>query len=174
MKEGNELFLTYKIYDAPTDYNIEELVENIKSKDTTPTILQIIDPKWVVSEKQLKVAVYHTMKAFETSRNIARDKATEFLIRLSGKRQIINAVELYGIKKESSHLLLIAFGGLNKENKQILDSFVEESKILMGKEVALSLPLSEIDELGRFYECQKKLEEIEKRALENMAQIEVL
>ncbi len=174
MKEGNEVFLVFRIYEAPSDYNVEELVENIKSKKTIPSILQIIDPKWIVSEKQLKVAVYHTMKAFETKRNIARDKATEFLIRLSGRRQIINAVELFGIKKESSHLLFIAFGGSNKENKQNLESFLEESKILKDKEITLTLPLSEIDELSRFYECQKEPLEIEKRALENMAKIEVL
>jgi tRNA threonylcarbamoyladenosine modification (KEOPS) complex Cgi121 subunit len=174
MKKGNEFFLTYKIYDAPSNYSIEELIEKIKLKDTSPTILQIIDPKWIVSEKQLKIAVYHTMKAFETKRNIARDKATEFLIRLSGRRQIVNAVELFGIRKESSHLLLIAFGGLDKENKQNLTSFAEDSKILVDKEATLSFPLSEIVELSEFYECQEELGEIEKEALESMAKIEIL
>ena len=174
MKEGKELSLNYRIYLAPSDYNIEELVGYIKSKKTAPTILQIIDPKWIVSDRQLKVAVYHTIKAFEIKRNIARDKATEFLIRLSGKRQIINAVKLFGIKKESSHLLLLAFGGLNRENKKTLDSFVEESKILMNKEVNSLLPLTKITELSRFYDCKEKLEEIEKKALENMAKIEIL
>ncbi len=173
MKKGNELSLIYRVYSPPSSYNLEELVENTKSKKTTPTILQIIDPKWIVSEKHLNVAVYHTMKAFETKRNIARDEATEFLIRLSGKRQINNALELFGIKKESSHLLLLAFGGLSDENKQNLESFVKESKILIDKEVTSSFPLTEIEELSRFYECQEELKEIEKKALENMAKIEV-
>jgi len=173
MKKEKEISLSYRIFSPPSEFNLEELVEKIKSTNSS-SIIQIIDPRWVVSNRQLKVAVYHTLKAFETKRNIARDVATEFLIRLSGKRQISSAVELFGINKESLYFLVLAFGGLDKENQQSLASFVKESKILIDKEVKQSLPLTEKKELSKFYECKEDIEEIEKKALENMAMIEAL
>ncbi len=57
----------------------------------------IFDPEYIVDEEQVMFAYYLMKKAFERGKNIADDPKIEFLVRLSGRNQISEAMEL-GLK----------------------------------------------------------------------------
>ena len=104
MVESRELFYHYQIFIPPQNVNIDDLLDKIKLKSNNTIHLQLIDPIHIVSKKQISIAIYHTLKAFEQKRNIARDPATEFLLRISAKRQISIALKLCGIKETSKYI----------------------------------------------------------------------
>jgi len=58
----------------------------------------LFNPELIAGHPHLKFAEIHTTLAFEREENIAREYVIEFLVRLSGKKQIEKALEI-GIQK---------------------------------------------------------------------------
>lgn len=163
----------FRIFRNSKSLDIDLLIDFLMEREISQTILQIIDPAYIVSENQLRSAVYHATKSFENQRNIARNKANELVIRLAGKRQISSALNQIGIKETSQHLLVIAFGNTLENNMKELEKLVNQFN-LNNEEIEKILPLSGLKELSTYYECQEDYEEIEKRVLERIAAIEIL
>ncbi|MHA1200761.1 MAG: KEOPS complex subunit Cgi121, partial [Candidatus Heimdallarchaeaceae archaeon] len=161
----------YQAFFSPKDMNIDEFLENLKLKQNEKVQLQLIDPTSIVSEKHLLISIYHTLRAFEQNRNIARDQATEFLLRVSGKKQISSALELFGIKLTSNIIMVVSFGGSSDENKEAIEKFLSISKISEENILELKFPLISIKELSQRYECEEDILIIEKRVLEEIASL---
>ncbi|MHA1953011.1 MAG: KEOPS complex subunit Cgi121 [Candidatus Heimdallarchaeaceae archaeon] len=170
-KDGEDFY--FRIFRKSASLDIDLLFDFLRERISTETVLQILDPTLLVSEKQLQSAIYHTEKSFENKRNIARTKGNELLIRLAGKRQISNALKLLGIKESSQYLLIIVFGAKLETNKKELDKLVEQFGI-REEQLKNTIPISSLKVLSSYYECQEDLQEIEKRALEKIASVEVL
>ena len=171
IKDGEDFY--FRIFRKSTSLDIDLLFDFLRERSSTEVVIQILDPTLLISVKQLQSAIYHTEKSFENKRNIARTKANELLIRLAGKRQISNALNLLGIKDSSQYLLVIAFGATLENNKKELEKLVEQFGISEDEEEN-TLPISKLKVLSSYYECQEDLLEIEKRALEKIAFVEVL
>ncbi len=171
IKDGEDFY--FRIFRKSTSLDIDLLFDFLREGSSTEVVIQILDPTLLISVKQLQSAIYHTEKSFENKRNIARTKANELLIRLAGKRQISNALNLLGIKDSSQYLLVIAFGATLENNKKELEKLVEQFGISEDEEEN-TLPISKLKVLSSYYECQEDLLEIEKRALEKIAFVEVL
>ena len=163
---------SFRIFKKSASLEIDLLFDFLKERSTAETVLQVLDPTLIISVKQLQSAIYHTEKSFKNKRNIARTKGNELLIRLAGKRQISNALKLFGIKDSSQYLLIIAFGAKLENNKKEINKLVEKFGI-NEEEAEITLPKSELKILSSYYECQEDLHEIEKRALEKIAFVEV-
>ena len=165
---------TYNIYLLPHSFDLDHLIEISKTRKKSHVTLQVIDPTWITSEKHISVSIYHTQKAFDEERNFARERSTEFLIRLSGQRQIKNALKQFGVNDNSKHILVVVFGGTKEENKIEEKEFTR--KIIFKIEAIdnKSLPISDIKKLSDFYNCKENFQDIEKAALEKMAAIETL
>lgn len=58
----------------------------------------LFNPELVAGYPHLEFAKVHTDKAFERGENIAREYTIEFLVRLSGKKQIEKALDI-GVRK---------------------------------------------------------------------------
>lgn len=58
----------------------------------------IFNPEYVISMEQVKFAAKITFISIKKGQNIAKNPAIEFLVRLSGKKQISKALE-FGLKK---------------------------------------------------------------------------
>ncbi|MCG3226783.1 MAG: hypothetical protein H7645_07680 [Candidatus Heimdallarchaeota archaeon] len=172
MTKDGEVFY-FRIFRKTASLDIDLLFDFLRERSSAETVLQILDPTLLISVKQLQSAIYHTEKSFENKRNIARTKANELLIRLAGKRQISNALKLLGIKDSSQYLLIIAFGAKFENNKKELEKVVEQFGI-SEDEAENILPISKLKVLSSYYECQENLQEIEKKALEKIAFVEVL
>ena len=102
---------SYLIYQCPKTCPIERIIElirthNLKNKSVT---LQVLNPKYIISKRQLEITIYQTIVAFHSNENIARDKGTELLLRLSGYRQIKKALKVFGIEEQSNYVMFIGF-----------------------------------------------------------------
>jgi tRNA threonylcarbamoyladenosine modification (KEOPS) complex Cgi121 subunit len=163
----------YRIFNIPSSLDIDALLDFLRKKDISETTLQILDPTYIISMKQLLSAIYHTEKSFKEERNIARNKGNELLIRLAGKRQISNALKTYGLKKSSKYLLILAFGETFDKSEREIDFVVKQFE-LSKEELESRLPISSLEILAEFYDCKEDLDEIEKQALEKIASVEIL
>ena len=157
-----------------TSQNLDEVLNKIKSIKFEDVFLQLIDPKLIVSERQIQVAVYHAQKVFNQEKNIARDVTTELLLRISGERQISKALETHGINEKSTYWLLIVFGGDNTRNEHVAKNFLKEIGVTKEQIKEINFPLLSIEELSIIHHCKEDLEEIEKRVLEIMAAVTIL
>ena len=173
IKEG-EYHYYYQAFYTPKNMNVEEVLEKLKSEQNEKLHLQIINPTFIVSERHISISVYHTLKAFTNKRNIARDPAAEFLLRVSGNRQIDNALKLFGIKKTCKIALIIAFGGGSEENKKAIQQFLEAVEISKSDQIQIHFPLLSLEELSKKYQCKNDIETIEKQVLEEIASLVVL
>ncbi len=59
---------------------------------------QIVNPKYLISEDQLKLILHHVYSSFSLKTNISKQYGVEFLLYLSQERQITKAIEKVGIK----------------------------------------------------------------------------
>lgn len=158
-----QAFLTFRNMD------IDSLLAKTRQKQNKQVHLQLLDPTLIVSRKQIEIAIYHALKAFDQNRNIARDQATEFLIRIAAKKQISSALELFGIKENSDYILVISFGGSPDENREEIEHFLKQTNIPQENVVDFQFPHLSVRELSQKYNCEEDIAIIEKKVLENMA-----
>ena len=171
MDNPSDATYSYIICKKSPRLSVDDLFELIKENQTDAITFQIVNPTWIVSKKHLQVAVYHTLKAFKLGRNIARGSETELLIRLSGFKQIKNAVKAFGINDQTNILLLIVFGGTYKENELALERI--SSKSDLEKIENVELPITEIQKLLEYYGSGKETISLEKEVLERIAVVEI-
>ncbi|MHA1203556.1 MAG: KEOPS complex subunit Cgi121 [Candidatus Heimdallarchaeaceae archaeon] len=164
---------SYLIYQLPKIYSIEKIIEliktyNLKNKSVT---LQVLDPKYIISKKQLEIAIYQTIVAFHSNENIARDKGTELLLRLSGYRQIKKALIVFGIEEQSKYVMFIGFGDSEEEINRSLVKISEE--IGFNVKESIQLPVSNIKILKDFYDYNENIDDLEKAAIEKIVTLKL-
>ena len=161
-------------FHLPPNFSVDRFLEFLKKRKNQKIVVQAFDLRWVVSKRQVKIAIYHVLKAFRDFKNIAKEKSTEFIIRLSGEHQIKKAFQSFGLTSQSEKIAILVFGSSKSENEKerekILEYFFSE-----GVESSnFSLPLTSLEKLSTFYKSKKNLAEIEKKALEKMAILEII
>ncbi len=164
----------YSVFSTSQPFNSETVIELIRRQKKDDVHLQILDPTFIVSEKQIIAALYHTKKAFQRENNIARDFTTEFLLRLSGKRQISNAINFLGIKDSCTNIMVIAFGEKKEEIEYEFDVILKTISKNIDLQTKKKLPITSLKELSIYYKCEENLQTLEKKALETMAAVEIL
>jgi KEOPS complex subunit Cgi121 len=95
---------------------------NVKIKDTKEFLkkmhkekpsnveTQFFDAKFVASWQHLYFAVLNALTAFKNKENISKSVTMETLLYASAQRQIRKAMELLGIKSETSEIALLIIG----------------------------------------------------------------
>ncbi len=164
----------YQTFYPSHPIDVDNYLKKIKLKQNKEIHLQIINPKFIVSEKQILVSIYHTLKAFKQNRNKARDIGTEFLLRISGQKQISSALEIYGINETSEMVMIIAFGGEKEENKEEVENFMQQLNLSDDKLIEIKFPILSIKDLSLKYQCEEDILVIEKRVLEEIASSTIL
>ena len=108
----------------------DALLKKIQGSDVL-----LVDPSCVESKEQLELAYYLANKSFEQKTNIARDFKLEFLLWLTGKRDIRSAME--AAKPKNSMVLAIIFSG---SKKKIIDTLgAKELKLKFKKTDPITL-----------------------------------
>jgi len=74
--------------------DVDELLKGL-------TGAQLVRPECVFSRNHVIICVEQTLKAFRNGSNIARAPEIEFLIRITGERQIKAALKAASVKKEA-------------------------------------------------------------------------
>ncbi|MBU7013769.1 MAG: hypothetical protein HXS43_02975 [Theionarchaea archaeon] len=119
-------------------------------------------PHLVAGYPHLEFARVHTDRAFEKGKNIARDYNIEFLVRLSGSKQIEHALEI-GIRKGT-------FVGVMAENLMI-----EKMEIHLGtrEDSLLDLSAEKEKEIRDFFDVSGSGRYLQKNIFEKIALLDV-
>jgi tRNA threonylcarbamoyladenosine modification (KEOPS) complex Cgi121 subunit len=99
--------------------------------------LQLSLPDAVLSIDHIKLILYHTLQAFKLKGNISNQANLEFLLYLSGQRQIKRALDQVGLKKEESI-------------SQKKEFFI----VIFGPQKALPLAVSEVKSQLNLFDIQ--------------------
>jgi len=122
----------------------------------------LFNPQYVAGIEHLTFAYIHTDRAFQHDENIARTYTIEFLVRLSGRKQIEKALEI-GIKQGSY------IGIFSKDDiPNSLQSFVSHRN-----DSLFDLSLEKEKYLHDFYEVSGSGKELRKQIFEKIALLSV-
>lgn len=86
--------------------NINRFLEQFKEEDLGAAV-QFFDAEQVAGTQHLYFAALHALKAFDKNTTISNNLSVEALLYASAQRQIKKAVEMLGIKKDSSELAVL-------------------------------------------------------------------
>lgn len=78
-------------------------------------VFQLVFLVPLVSERQVWVGLLHSIQAFESNSNISKKPEFEILLRLSGKRQIKEALKLFSLKEKANQEVVLVGWGKNKK-----------------------------------------------------------
>lgn len=82
--------------------------------------MQFIDACVVFGPDHIVSAAEHALRAFDQARNTCRNLRSEFMLYVSGERQISRAIEVAGIRKKTTECAMIIFGPKKDEPDSII------------------------------------------------------
>ena len=119
----------YYVYVLLVEGELDRLISIINEMNNDlKQIIQIIKPNSILSLRQLALAIYHTVKSFRKRRNIARKPYLELLLRLSGQKQIRDALASIGLPSKAVKACLIVI--LHEACKHSLQELIHKVKSL--------------------------------------------
>jgi len=143
-------------------------------KKTEGVSVQFFNATLIAGPEHLYFAALNALKAFESTLTISNSLAVETLLYASAQRQIKKAVELLGIKAESSEVAVLVIAETEAKVRETLEAI---SEIIQGirDEDVIELsnekfePIRELFGISRL-ELEAKLEKkgLEKEALVNL------
>jgi tRNA threonylcarbamoyladenosine modification (KEOPS) complex Cgi121 subunit len=86
--------------------NMNNFLKKIK-KETNNIIIQFFDAKKVAGFQHIYFAAYNALNSFKKKSNISKNLAIESLLYASAQRQIKKAMEIFGIKPETSEIVVL-------------------------------------------------------------------
>jgi len=86
--------------------NLSEILEYVSKNKSKVDILQVVDADKICGQLHLFSAIYRTYRAKKESKNIAKENSIELLLRLSGKRQINEAISMLGLNEKTRNVLV--------------------------------------------------------------------
>jgi tRNA threonylcarbamoyladenosine modification (KEOPS) complex Cgi121 subunit len=112
---------------------------------------QFLDSRSVAGIGHLLFSAINALRAFESGNNISKKLGVEFLLFVSGQRQIKKAISMVGVKPETRNMTVVLLGS----EKSSLDDAFRKLVQLTGGKVDDCPEMSNrdrLDELSRIYE----------------------
>ena len=97
--------------------NLQEFLKNTRRKESNVEI-QFFNAKYIATWQHLYFAVLNALTAFRNNRSISKSLAMETMLYASMQRQIRKAMEILGIKTETSEIAVLIIG----ENSETVKS----------------------------------------------------
>ena len=136
--------------------------------------IQFFDARHIAGEQHLYFAAVNALNAFKTKMNISNSLAIELLLYASGQRQIKKAVNMLGIKQDTSNVAVIIITE-NKNKKDNKLRLVAEKINGKRNDNVLELTDKKINSIkkmfkisNREFESKLKKEGLEKEALTDL------
>ena len=104
--------------------NVDNFLKNVKTS-IYPAIVQIIDATRVAGEAHLFFAFLNAQKSFEDGRAISENLEMETLLFASGNKQISRAIEMLGLKPQTSDIAVIVFVLDKNEVKNVENKLIK-------------------------------------------------
>lgn len=105
--------------------DVEKFLQEIREK-RTDVAMQFFDAKFVATWQHLYFAALNALKAFENENNISRSIAMESMVYASAQRQIQKAMNLLGIKPDSSEIAVLVIGEKSESTKSVLPLILKQ------------------------------------------------
>ncbi|MCW4020423.1 MAG: KEOPS complex subunit Cgi121 [Candidatus Bathyarchaeota archaeon] len=99
-------------------------------KETKDCHVQFFDANLIAGFDHLYFAVLNALKAYETGTNISNEFAMETLLYASGQHQISKAIQLLGIKPDSSQIAVLIVADTRQKTVEALEGI---SGLLKGE-----------------------------------------
>lgn len=153
--------------------NINDFLEHFREENVRASV-QFFDAKHVAGPQHLYFAALNALNAFEKKTNISNNLAVEALLYASAQRQIKKAVEMLGIKQDSSEVAALI---ITENRRKKTDYLRLVTKITPGErnESVLELTDKKIKDIKKLFEIsdiefEAKLERegLEKEALTDL------
>jgi KEOPS complex subunit Cgi121 len=116
----------------------KEFLKRIHKEKLANVETQFFDAKYVASWEHLYFAVLNALTAFKNKENISKSIAMETLLYASAQRQIRKAMELLGIKSETSEIAVLIIGENSETVKSAL-SMISTSATAQHDDTVLEL-----------------------------------
>ena len=153
--------------------DIKGFLEHVR-REVREAHVQFFDAKLIAGQQHLYFAALNALKAFKRKTNISNSLAIEAILYASAQRQIRKAVNLLGVKKDSSKVAVLIIA----ENRQRMDDCLEVvSRLVPGErdDTVLELTDEKIGDTKRLFdisdlEIEAKLRRkgLEKEALADL------
>jgi KEOPS complex subunit Cgi121 len=147
---------------------------NVIRKKLKDANVQFFDARLIAGWKHLYFAALNALNAFKNKTNISNSVAVETLLYASAQRQINKAVELLGIKPESSQVAVLVIAETKQKTATILET-VSELISSERDDSVIELTSEKVNGVKRLFgisklELEAKLEKkgFEKKALLNL------
>jgi len=153
--------------------NITAFLEHFR-REKVGASAQFFDAKHVAGPQHLYFAAVNALNAFEKRTNISNSLAVEALLYASAQRQIKKAVEMLGIKQDSSEVAVLIMAENKRENNDcttLVSNLIpgeRDNRVLelTGKKIKAIKKLFRISNLE--FEAKLKREGLEKEALTDL------
>lgn len=118
--------------------DLEEFFIKVRKKKGSNVETQFFDAKYVATWQHLYFAVLNALTAFKNNRNISKSLAMETMLYASTQRQIRKAMELLGIKSETSEIAVLIIGENSETVKSAL-SLISANATVQPDDTVLEL-----------------------------------
>lgn len=110
----------------------QDLADIIKKNEEN---ILIFNPNYILSKQQALFAAKMAMMAMEKNQNIANKLPIEFLVRLSGQKQIAKALE-FGPKGIEDVVGIIVLDSTLRDNIQEISFMANEQKVMRAYDIS--------------------------------------
>ena len=100
----------------------EEFVKAARGETPQTAWVQFFDAELVATWQHLYFAVLNALLAFRNERNISKSVAMEVMLYASAQRQIRKAIQLIGVKRDSTNVAVVIIGENPDSVKAVLSA----------------------------------------------------
>lgn len=153
--------------------DVNSFLEQLKKKNMGAAV-QVFDTKHVAGPQHLYFAALHALNAFDKNTTISNNLSVEALLYASAQRQIKKAVQMLGIKQDSSELAAVIM--TEKGNKKP-DRLTQITEIVPGErdDTVIELTDNKVEKIKKVFmisdlelEAKLKKKGLEKEALTDL------
>ncbi len=126
--EGYEKYMAVVGFKDAHVENPDLLLNQVRKK-LSPVDVQFFDASLIAGWEHLYFAAINALKAFRNGTNISKSVAVEALLYASAQRQISAAVDLIGLKKDTSEIVVL---GVADSSEMAARTILETSKLVPG------------------------------------------
>lgn len=111
--------------------NTQDLLDRVRELEDGKTVLasQVFDAERIATHLHLLISAIYSLQAFESSRGISKTLRTETLLYSSAQRQIVEAIEMLGIRPGSSNIAALV---ISLQASNAVDSLMKINMITGG------------------------------------------
>ncbi len=130
---------------------IIDLLQELKASNKQILDLQSFQFNSLLSQRQLLSAVWHAWNGFKNHYSISNLLSIEFLLYVSGQRQISKALEFFGLEQQVEKFSLIVFHENIIKKGDFISFFVQNTMVRDVKDLTLTDTLEKRNKLSKIF-----------------------